>query len=288
MSEIVWDKLDERLFERGVDHGVLYDGVDGNYVNGVPWNGLTTVEQSPSGAEANKQYADNIVYANLMSAEEFSATITAFMAPDAFDKYDGVHRSANGLQFGQQKRPAFAFSWRIIKGNALEEDLGFIYNFAYGCKASPSSKSHNTVNDSPELTSFSWALSTTPVEVPGLRPTAHVKIDSTDPNVNQANLASLLAIVYGSAGTAPRLPLPAEMDAILGAGVQTSKPIEPTFDGVDTITIPNTAGVVYTIDGATVAAGAHDIAEDTIVRALPASGYTFTGVYVDAWLYEVP
>lgn len=287
MSAIVWDRLAERFFETGVNKGVLYEGDNGTYVNGVPWNGLVNVNQEPSGAESNKQYADNIVYVNLMSAEEFSATVEAFMAPREFDKYDGTYRSANGLQYGQQSRPDFAFSWQTTKGNALNEDLGYVINIAYGLKASPSSKSHATKSDSPELTTFSWSFSSTPVEVPGLKPTAIVKIDSTDPAVNPANLAALEKVLYGDANNEPRLPLPAELDAILGAGVQTSAPVAPAFDGVDEITIPNTSGVSYSINGSVVPAGPVTITEDTVVKARPAEGYTFTGVYVDAWLYEV-
>lgn len=288
MSAIVRSRLAERFFETGVSHGTLYDGVDGEYPMGYGWNGLVSVTQSPSGAESNKQYADNMVYVNLMSAEEFSATIEAFMAPRQFDKYDGVHTSANGVQYGQQGRPDFGFSWQSKKGNAVDENLGFILHLAYGCKASPSEKTNNTVNESPELATYSWSLSTTPVEVTGKRPTAIVKIDSTDPTVNQANLATLLTILYGAPGVDPRMPLPDEVDAIMGNGVISVLPPKPTFDNVDDITIPNVAGVRYYINGVLQTAGVKTIAVDTIVTARPAPGYTFSGTFVDKWLYEMP
>lgn len=287
MSLIVWDVLEEREFDQGVDRGVLYDGVNGAYVDGVPWNGLVTVTQSPSGAEPNKQYASNIVYVNLLSLEEFSATVEAFMAPDKFDKYNGIAKSANGMQVGQQDRGVFGFSWRTGRGNAADPDAGYVINLAYGCQASPSELAHTTKNDSPELVTMSFGLSTTPIAAPGFKPTALVKIDSTDPTVDPANLADLEAILYGSPGVEPRLPLPAEVDAILGAGIINATPVEPAFDGIDEITIPATAGVQYLIDDEVVPPGAVTITVDTIVKARPAAGYNFTGTFVTAWLYEV-
>jgi hypothetical protein len=285
--EIVWDKLEERFLDQGVDHGVLYDSVNGAYVDGVAWNGLVNVTQSPSGAESNKQYADNIVYANLLSAEEFSATIEAFMAPDKFDKYNGVARTASGLQVGQQTRGMFGFCWRTGRGTAENPELGYVLNFAYGCQASPSELAHGTKSDSPELVTMSWSLSTTPVSVPGFKPTAIAKVDSTDPTVDPARLAELEAILYGTESTAPRLPLPAEIDTILGEGVVTVTPTAPAFDGIDEITIPADAGVDYFVNGEQVADGPLTITEDTILEARPAAGYTFSGVFVDRWLYEV-
>jgi hypothetical protein len=217
MPEIVWDELDERFFERGVSNGVLYTPTAGVYGDGVPWNGLTNVTESPAGAESNKQYADNIVYVNLLSAEEFNATIEAFTFPRNFLVHDGVAKTANGAQIGMQSRPTFGFSWQSIKGNALDEDLGFILNLAYGLQASPSEKSNATVNDSPELKAFSWSVSSTPVNVPGFKPTAIVKVDSTDPDVTPEGLEALLDELYGrGAVVEPRLPLPAEVDTLLG------------------------------------------------------------------------
>lgn len=217
MPEIVWDKLDERFFERGVDHGVLYTPTAGVYNTGVAWNGLTAVTESPAGAESNKQYADNMVYVNLLSAEEFNGTIEALAFPREFLRFDGVAKTANGMQVGMQSRPTFGFSWRSLKGNAVDEDLGFVINLAYGLQASPSEKANNTVNDSPELKTFSWSVSSTPVAVTGYKPTAIIKVDSTDPDVDPEGLEALLDVLYGrGAGGTPRLPLPDEVDTLLG------------------------------------------------------------------------
>ena len=220
MPEIVWDELDERFFERGVSNGVLYTPTAGVYGDGVPWNGLTNVTESPAGAESNKQYADNIVYVNLLSAEEFNATIEAFTFPRNFLVHDGVAKTPNGAQIGMQSRPTFGFSWQSIKGNALDEDLGFILNMAYGLQASPSEKSNATVNDSPELKAFSWSVSSTPVNVTGFKPTAIVKVDSTDPDVDPVGLEKLLDELYGRAAVLEaNLPLPDEVDDLLGQTV---------------------------------------------------------------------
>jgi hypothetical protein len=221
MPELVWDAMDQRFFETGVSKGVLYTPTDGVYSVGVAWNGLTAVTQSPSGAEANPQYADNIKYVNLLSAEEFGATIEAFTFPTEFLLHDGVVKSANGMQIGQQGRPYFGFSWVTNKGNAEDEDLGYILNLAYGLQAAPSEKAHNTVNDSPELTTFSWTITSTPVSVTGHKPTAIIKVDSTDPDVTPEGLTALEDVLYGrGAAVSPRLPLPDEVDTLLAtAGV---------------------------------------------------------------------
>lgn len=216
MPQLVWDLMEERFFETGTDHGVLYIPVNGVYSTGVVWNGLTGVTESPSGAEPNAQYADNIKYINLMSAEEFGGTIEAFTFPDEFLRHDGVGKSANGMQVGQQTRPPFGFSWRTKKGNALDEDLGYILHLAYGCQASPSEKSYTTVNDSPEALTFSWTLTTTPVPVTGFKPTAIIKVDSTDPTVSANGLAALEGALYGGDATTARLPLPDEVETLLG------------------------------------------------------------------------
>lgn len=287
MSKIVWDVLEERKLDQGVEKGVLYDGANGSYVDGVPWNGLVSVTQSPSGAEPNKMYASNIVYVNLLSLEEFSATIEAFMAPEKFDKYNGVGRTVNGMQVNQQTRGVFGFSWVTGRGTAENPEAGYIVNLAYGCLASPSELAHTTKNDSPEIVTMSWSLSTTPVAVPGFKPTALVKVDSTDPAVDPDNLAALELILYGAPGVEPRLPLPAEVDSILGSGVLTTTPVAPGWDGVDDITIPATTGVVYSINGVDQTAGIVNITVDTIVDARPAEGYTFTGTFVDRWLFDV-
>jgi hypothetical protein len=216
MPELVWDALEERFFETGVSNGVLYTPVAGVYTTGVVWNGLTSVTASPSGAEPNKQYADNINYVTLMSAEEFNGTIECFMFPNEFLKFNGVAKTANGMQIGQQNRPAFGFSWQSKKGNAIDQDLGFVLNLAYGLQASPSEQADNTVNDSPELKPFSFAVSSTPVNVTGYKQTAHIKIDSTDSDVDPGGLEALLDELYGrNAVVTPRLPLPDEVDTLL-------------------------------------------------------------------------
>ncbi len=287
MPEIVWDVLEERIVEQGVDHGVLYDFIGGSYTGGVPWNGLTTVTRQPSGAESNKQYADNIVYANLLSAEEWSGTIEAFMAPALFDKFNGIARMSNGLRLGQQKRSSFGFSWRTLKGNAEDPELGYEIHFAWGCLASPSERTDTTKNDSPELATSSFALSTTPIAVPGFKPVAYASVDSTDPTISADALSDLEDVLYGRTGGTPRLPMPAEMNAILGTGVVSVTPAKPAFDDVDEITIPVNAGVDYFVNGEQVADGPLTITEDTVVVAQPAAGHNFSGVYVDRWLYEV-
>lgn len=219
MAEITWGDLDKRFFERGVDHGVLYTPIAGDYSSGVAWNGLTAVNESPSGAESNKQYADNMVYVNLLSAEDFNATIEAFTFPEEFLLHDGVAKTANGMLVAMQSRPTFGFSWRTLKGNAVDEDLGYVLNLAYGLLASPSEKANNTVNDSPEIKPFSWSVSSTPVSVTGYKPTAIVKVDSTDPDVDPAGLAALEDELYGrGAVLSARLPLPDEVDTLLGSG----------------------------------------------------------------------
>lgn len=287
MTQLIWDELAERFFETGVDHGVLYPQSNGVYSGGVAWNGLTGVTESPSGAESNKQYADNMAYLNMFSAEEFAATIECFAAPDGFLTYDGVVKTASGMQIGMQKRPPFGFSWRTKKGNALDEDLGYILHLAYGLQVSPSEKAYQTVNDSPAPLTFSWTASSTPVAVSGHKPTAIVKIDSTDSTVDPASLADLEAILYGTPGNAPRLPLPDEVDTILGNGIQTATPTNPTYDpATDDITIPNIVGVNYQIDGVTQVPGDVPITANTIVTAVPAPGYTFTGQFVTSWLFN--
>lgn len=217
MPEIVWDQMDQRFFETGVDHGVLYTPTNGVYSTGVAWNGLTAVTQSPSGAEATPQYADNIKYVNLVSAEDFGGTIECFTFPPEFLVHDGVRKTANGMQVGQQGRPVFGFSWRTKKGNAEDEDLGYILNLSYGLQAGPSEKAHATVNESPELVTFSFAVTSTPVAVTGFKPTAIIKVDSTDEDVDPAGLEALMDELYGRTALAPRLPLPDEVDTLLAA-----------------------------------------------------------------------
>lgn len=218
MPALVWDLVGERLYETGVDHGVLYMPDDqGVYSNGVAWNGLTSVSETPSGAEANAQYADNIKYLNLISAEEFGATLEAFTYPDEFADYDGLVTPTPGVVVGQQPRKMFGLSYRTRVGNDVEGDEhGYKLHLVYGCIASPSEKAYNTINDSPEAITFSWEISTTPVPVTGYKPTSLIVVDSTV--VDAGMLTSLENELYGEASGAANLPTPDEVIAIFGGG----------------------------------------------------------------------
>lgn len=219
MARLQWDKTGERVYESGVDHGVLYvmDGT-GAYGTGVVWNGLTAVTESPSGAEPNPQYADNIKYLNLISAEEFGATIEAFTYPKEFEQCDGTASLAPGITIGQQARKTFGFSYRTKVGNDVEgQDAGYKLHLVYGALAAPSERAYSTINDSPEAITFSWEVTTTAVAVEGHKPTAILTIDST--LVDEADLTALEDLLYGpTTGTGtPKLPLPAEVMAIINA-----------------------------------------------------------------------
>ena len=211
MSKLVWDKTGERIYETGVDHGVLYvQSTDGSYPKGVVWNGLISVSESPSGGEPEALWADNMKYLNLMSAEEFGATIECYTYPDEFAECDGSAELATGVFIGQQKRKAFGMSYRTLVGNDVDSnDHGYKIHCIYGALASPSEKGYSTVNDSPEAITFSYELSTTPVNVEGFKPTACLTIDST--KVDAEKLAALEAILYGANSEEARLPLPDEI-----------------------------------------------------------------------------
>jgi len=214
MTRLLWDQLGERTYETGVDHGVLYiPDVSGVYATGVAWNGLTSVSESPSGAEATAQYADNIKYLNLISAEEFSATLEAFTYPDEFAQFDGLAVPEPGVAVGQQPRRAFGLSYRTQLGNDLEgAAYGYKIHLVYGCTATPSEKAYSTINDSPEALTFSWEIATTPVAVTDLQPTSLIVIDSTV--VDSADLALLEDELYGDATTGvANLPTPDEVIA---------------------------------------------------------------------------
>lgn len=289
MTKLQWDKVGERFYETGVDHGVLYlPDASGDYVDGYAWNGLTTVTESPSGAEASAQYADNIKYLNLISAEEFGGTIEAFTYPDEWALCDGSATPAAGISVGQQSRKTFGLSYRTLLGNDLDgTDHGYKLHLVYGAVASPSEKAYASVNDSPEAISFSWDFTTTPVEVPGLKPSAILTLDST--KVDAAGLASLLDILYGTAGQEPRLPQPAEVIALFTGTTTEVVPVAPSFDsGTHTITIPSVTGVVYKddADGKVLAAGPVVITKDTVVRAEPTAGHTFPAVTDTDWFYD--
>lgn len=214
MAALTWDGVGERLYETGVDRGVLYlQDETGAYNTGFAWNGLTTVTESPSGAESSAQYADNIKYLNLISAEEFGATIEAFTYPPEFAQCDGSAVPQEGVTIGQQPRKPFGFSYRTKIGNDVEGDsLGYKIHLVYGANAAPTEKAYATVNDSPEAITFSWEVTTVPVAVTGHAPTASITIDST--LVDPADLTAFEAILYGGAATEPSLPLP---DAVIAA-----------------------------------------------------------------------
>lgn len=214
MSKLVWDQTGERLYETGVKYGVLYVQEGAAYPKGVAWNGLTAVTESPSGAEATPLYADDIKYLNLVSAEEFGATIEAYTYPDEFMVCDGSASLVEGVYIGQQARKAFGLCYRTAVGNdVVNNAYGYKLHLIYGALAAPSEKAYATINDSPEAITFSWEVSTTPVNVTGHKPTASLIIDST--KVEADKLAKLEAILYGSDEAEPRLPLPDEIVSIM-------------------------------------------------------------------------
>ena len=217
MTKLVWDKSGERFYETGVNKGVLYPLSAGAYNKGVAWNGLTAVTESPSGAEATPLYADNIKYLNLMSAEEFGATIEAYTYPDEFAECNGEAEIATGVSIGQQTRKTFGMAYQTKIGNDVDADLGYKIHIIYGALAAPSEKAYATINDSPEAITFSWEITTTPVEVAGMKPTAYVVIDST--KADAGKLAELEAILYGSESEEARLPLPDEITQLMGTAV---------------------------------------------------------------------
>lgn len=211
---LTWDAVGDRLYETGVDHGVLYIPTAGAYTAGYAWNGLTAVTEAPSGAEASAIYADNIKYLSLTSAEEFGGTIEAYTYPEEFGQCDGTAEPVAGVIVGQQARKSFGFSYRTLLGNDSEgQDYGYKLHLVYGAQAAPSEKAYATVNDSPEATTFSWEFTTTPVAVTGLKPTSILTIDST--KADETALAELLEILYGSELTPARLPLPDEVITLL-------------------------------------------------------------------------
>lgn len=211
-----WDQTGEHLYETGVDRGVVYPQVGGAYPKGTAWNGLTAVTLSPSGAEANPFYADNVKWLNIMSAEEMGATIEAYMYPDEFAECNGQKELMPGVKIGQQPRKAFGFSYRNLLGNdVVGNEYGYKLHLLYGCLAAPSEVAHNTVNDSPEPATMSWEITTTPVAVDDFKPTAHIEIDST--TLDAEKLTALENVLYGTGEEDARLPLPNELATILGA-----------------------------------------------------------------------
>ena len=219
MAKLVWDKTGDRLYETGVKNGVLYIPTAGVYSKGVAWNGLTAVTESPSGAEATALYADDTKYLSLMSAEEFGATIEAYTYPDEFAACDGSAELADGVMIGQQKRSTFGLCYKTTIGNDTDgNDHGYKLHIIYGALAAPSEKAYASINDSPEAITFSWEITTTPVNVTGAKPTASLVIDST--KADPSKLAALEDILYGKdgePGNEPRLPLPDEIKSLMTA-----------------------------------------------------------------------
>lgn len=215
MSKLKWDPIGERLYETGVDKVVLFPMEStGQYGTGVAWNGITAVNESPSGAEPTALYANNGKYLNLISNEDFAATIEAYTYPDEFEECDGSKEIAPGVVIGQQKRKVFGLAYRTLLGNDVDgNDHGYKLHLVYGCLAAPSENNHSTVNDSPEAGTMSWSVSTTPVEVADAKPTATVTIDST--KADKAKLKKLEDMLYGTEQAESKLPLPAEVITLM-------------------------------------------------------------------------
>lgn len=217
MAKLEWDKTGERLYEVGVKMGVLYPiDESGTYPKGVAWNGLTAVTESPSGAEPTALYADDTKYLNLMSTEEYGAKVEAYTYPDEFAECDGSAVIVAGITIGQQPRKMFGLCYRTAIGNDVDNnDHGYKLHLIYGATASPSEKGYTTISDSPDAITFSWDITTTPVNVSGFKPTSSITIDST--KVDETKLAALEAILYGSESEEARLPLPDEIVTLMGA-----------------------------------------------------------------------
>lgn len=292
MTALVWDQVGERLYETGVDHGVLYlPDENGDYNEGVAWNGLTTVTESPSGAEATPQYADNIKYLNLISAEEFGATVEAFTYPDEFAQCDGTAVPEAGVAVGQQSRRIFGLAYRTRLGNDIAgADYGYKLHLIYGAQAAPSEKAYGTINDSPEAITFSWEVTTTPVPVTDLKPTAQIVIDSTQ--VDADALALLEAELFGDVGNDPRLPLPDEVIGFFSGTVTVvdmgTIANQPSFNaGTDVVTIPSVTGVQFKINGEDVSSGAQPaltVGQSAHVTAHAVPGYVLDGD--DDWTFD--
>ena len=290
MTTLTWDASGDRLFETGVDRGVLYIPLGGVYSDGYAWNGLTGVTESPSGAEANAQYADNIKYLNLYSVEELGGTIEAFTYPDEFGQCDGTASPEQGVLVAQQNRKVFGLSYRTLLGNDQDgNDYGYKIHLLYGAQASPSEKAYATVNDTPEPITFSWEFTTTPVPVTDLKPTSLLVIDSTQ--VDADNLATLEDALYGTDLTDPRLPLPDEVIAMFAGTPTVVTATEPSFvSSTGVITIPVVTGVRYRrADTNAVVTGTVTISPagaSLVITAEPTSGaYVLSNYSDDDWSF---
>jgi hypothetical protein len=294
MTALSWDNVGERRYETGVDRGALYlPDETGAYNEGYAWNGLTTVTETPTGADSNPLYADNIKYLNLIAAEAFEGTIEAYTYPDEFAQCDGTAEPQPGIYLGQQGRRLFGLAYRTRIGNDLDgTDHGYKLHFIYGALAAPSEKAFASINDAPEAITFSWGISTTPVSVDGYKPTALLTIDST--KVDAGDLQALEDIIWGTAGDDPRLPLPNEVIALVGTGVTnvdlSLQANQPTFvEATGVITLPAVAGVQWRVNGVNRAAGAQPpiaAGSTAAVDAVAQPGNNLEGD--DHWTFERP
>lgn len=298
MTALTWDETGKRLFETGIDRGVLYiPNGSGVYDTGYAWNGLTSVTETPAGAESNKQYADNIVYLNLQSAETFDGTINAYTYPDEFAQCDGTAIPETGMHLGQQSRKSFGMSYRTLKGNDVDGTAhGYKLHLVYGALASPSEKQFQTVNDSPGAIEFSWKFSTTPTPVGTLnsvayKPTSLITLDSTE--VDAAKLAALETVLYGAVGVDPRLPTPLEVYTAMAAGltaVRMTNSNAPTYNsGTHVVTLPSVAHITWRVNGAvpnptTGAQTAMTSGQTSVVTAVADTGYYITGQ--NLWVFD--
>jgi hypothetical protein len=292
MTTLTWDQVGERLYETGVDHGVLYiPDASGDYTNGVAWNGLTTVTEAPSGAAATPQYADNIKYLNLISAEEFGATINAFTYPDEWALCDGSATPSDGVHVGQQPRKLFGLCYRTRLGNDIDgTEHGYKLHMVYGAQAAPSQKAYATINNSPAAIDFSWTVTTTPVPVTGYAPTALLVVDSTV--VDATVLADLEAILYGSSGVEARLPGPDEVISMFeGTGLTTVRLTDanaPSYNvATHVVTIPSVTGVDWEVNGTSAVSGAQPallVGQTAVVTAKAHTGYMIAGD--DDWVFD--
>lgn len=250
MTHLVWDAATTKTYETGVDHGVLYpvNALDGTYPKGVAWNGLTTITESPSGAEATALYADNIKYLNLMSAETFGGTIEAYTYPDEFMLCDGTASPTPGLALGQQNRQPFGLSYRTVLGNDAQGNAyGYKLHLVYGCVAQPSERAYGSINDSPAAITFSWAINTTPLPAGGsYKPVSTITIDSR--LVDSGKLATLESILYGAEGVDPRLPLPEEVISILQEAAPSALSLSSIVPAHDATGVAVDASVVLTFN----------------------------------------
>ncbi len=292
MTVLTWDQAGERLYETGVDHGVLYlPDESGDYGDGVAWNGLTTVTESPGGAGDNPQFADNIKYLNLIATETFAGTIAAFTYPEEFAQCDGTAIPSPGVMIGQQSRKIFGLCYRTQLGNDIDgTDHGYKLHMIYGAQAAPSDRAYATINDSPAAIEFSWPFSTSPVQVTDHKPTALLTIDST--KVDADTLSDLLDILYGTESVDPRLPLPDEVIAMF-EGTVTAVDLgvpanQPTYNsGTHVVTLPSVTGVQWKINGVNKSPGAQPAltsGQVANITAHPTSGYTLAGD--DDWSFD--